>query len=94
MPVVDEPRAHGVAQDVLDRPLVVLVVADHPAREARSEDVSVPAVAGVEALRVDAVQVLHAGREPLRRRLDDQVVVGAHEAERVALPPVARDDER
>ena len=72
----------------------MLVVADHPAGEAVAEDVAVPPMATVEALRIDAVQILHPVREPLDGRLDDEVVVRAHQAERVALPAVAADDER
>jgi hypothetical protein len=71
----------------------MVVVADHPAGESRSEDVAVPAVAAVEALGIDAVQVLHPGRHLLRRRLDDQVVVRVHQAEGMAFPPVPADDE-
>jgi hypothetical protein len=72
----------------------VVVVADHPAGEALAEDVAVPSMARVEALCVDAVQVLHPGRELLDGRLDDEVVVRAHEAERMALPAVAPDHQR
>lgn len=72
----------------------MLVVADDPRREARSEDVPVAVVPPVEALSVLAVEVLHAVGEPLDRRLDDQVVVRAHEAEGVAVPEVALDCDR
>jgi hypothetical protein len=71
----------------------VLVVADHPGREAPSEDVSMAAVTHVEPLRVDAVQILHARRQALDRRLDDKVVMRAHEAVRMAMPAVASGDQ-
>jgi hypothetical protein len=48
-------------------------------------------VSEVERLRVVAVQELHSGRELLPPRLDDEVVVVAHEAERVAAPVVLHD---
>jgi hypothetical protein len=72
----------------------VLVVADHPAGESLAEDVTVPLMTCVEALCIDAVQVLHSGRELLDGRLHDEVVMRAHEAERMAFPPVAANDER
>jgi hypothetical protein len=50
-------------------------------------------VLGVEGLGVAAVQDLHPGREPRPCRLDDQVVVVAHQAEGVHLPAKALDDE-
>jgi hypothetical protein len=72
----------------------VVVVPDHPGGEAGSEHVPVPAVATIEALSVGPVQVLHSLREAFRRRLEHEVVVRAHEAEGVALPLVALDDQR
>src|SRR5262249_6447405 len=45
----------------------------------------------VERLRVVAVQKLHAVGQLLASRFDDEVVVVAHEAERVAAPLVLRD---
>jgi len=50
------------------------------------------AVAGVEALRVASVQVAHAVREIGLGRLDDQVIVVAHQAADVHEPPVAPRD--
>jgi hypothetical protein len=72
----------------------VVVVAHNPGGETGSEDVSVAAVAAVETLRVDAVEVLHARREAVGRRLKHEVVVRAHEAERVTVPLVAPNHER
>jgi hypothetical protein len=51
----------------------------------------------VEALRICAGEKMHAGRQPLAGRLNDQVVVGAHHAAGVEAPaePVGRElDER
>jgi hypothetical protein len=92
-PILDEARANRVRQHVLDRALVVLVVPDHPRSEAGSEDVAVAIVTAIETLGVHAVQVQHPRREALGHRLDDEVVVRAHQAEGVALPVVALDDE-
>src|SRR4051812_28655162 len=93
-PVLDEAGSDGVREHVLERALVVLLVADHPRREAGAEDVAVATMPAIEALRVFTVQVLHPCGQPLDRRLDDQVVVRAHQAEGVAIPEVAPDDER
>jgi hypothetical protein len=71
----------------------VLVVADHPDREAPSKDVAMAAVTHVEALGVDAVQILHARRQALDRRLDHEVIVRAHQTVRVAMPAVASGDQ-
>jgi hypothetical protein len=71
----------------------VVVVPDHPRGEAGSEDVAVAIVATIEPLGVRSVEVLHPRREALGRRLDDEVVMRAHQAEGVALPAVALDDE-
>jgi hypothetical protein len=56
--------------------------------------VSAAVVAQVEALGVDPVQDVHASGEVRPGRLDDQVVVRIHEAERVAAPGIALDDVR
>jgi hypothetical protein len=71
----------------------VVVVADDPGGEPRSEHMAVAVMAPVEALGVDAVQVLHPRGQSLGGRLEDEVVVRAHQAERMAIPPVAPDDE-
>ena len=57
--------------------------------EAVAEEVPRPAVALVELLGVGPVQDLHAGRQRLEVGLDDQVVVVAHQAERVEVPAEA-----
>jgi hypothetical protein len=46
----------------------------------------------VEGLRVVPVEALEAGRELLHGRLDDEVVVVRHQAERMELPVVPPDD--
>jgi tRNA nucleotidyltransferase/poly(A) polymerase len=51
-------------------------------------------VAKVEALGVDAVQHVHACGQVCLGRLDDEVVVRAHQAEGVAAPRIALDDVR
>jgi len=64
----------------------VVLVFDDPGREAVGEQVSETAVAFVELLRVAAVQQLEPAREPLPRRVEDEVVVRRHEAEGVDRP--------
>jgi hypothetical protein len=59
---------------------------DEPGREARLVQVSLPSVPAVEPLSVEPVQAVHTGREPLARRLHDQVIVRSHEAPRVKSP--------
>jgi hypothetical protein len=71
----------------------VVVVADHRAAEAVAEEVPHPSVALVELLGVRAVQDLHAGRQRLEVGLDDQVVVIAHQAERVEVPAEPAHDD-
>jgi hypothetical protein len=64
----------------------MLLAEDDPARKAGAEQVAPPGVTGVERLRVAAIQALDASREPLARRLDDEVIVGRHQAEPEAAP--------
>jgi hypothetical protein len=52
---------------------------------------SPPAVLCVEALGVGAVQTAHAGRQLLTGRLDDRVVVVAHQADCVKPPAILLD---
>jgi hypothetical protein len=65
---------------------------DHARREALLVQVSLAAVATIEALGIHAVQPVHAGRETLARCLDEEVVVGAHETPRVQPPAEHLDD--
>jgi hypothetical protein len=60
--------------------------------ETALEHVPAAAMALVEELRIAAVQTLHARGEVLGRRLDDEVVVRAHEAIRVNDPVVVARD--
>jgi hypothetical protein len=64
----------------------VALVPDHPRMEAALEQVTPPAVALVEELRVAAVEPLHASRQVLDGRLDEQVIVRVHKAVGVYLP--------
>jgi hypothetical protein len=77
-----------VVDDVLDRVVVLLLGLDHPRPEALAEDVVLAAVACVEGFRVLPVEVAHPVREVGGRRLDEQVVVVAHEAPDVEAPAV------
>jgi hypothetical protein len=45
-----------------------------------------PVCTAVEALRVEEVQPMHAARQPLERRLDDEVEVVVHQAPGVNDP--------
>ena len=79
----------GVADDVLERVLVLLLGLDHPRPEAPAEDMVLATVALVEGAGVTAVEVAHAVREVRDRRLDEQVVVVSHQAAHVQPPAVA-----
>jgi hypothetical protein len=82
-----------VVDDVLDRVVVLLLGLDHPRPEALAEDVVLGAVPCVEGFGVLAVEVAHPVREVGGGRLDEQVVVVAHEApdvEAPAVPPLHR----
>jgi len=60
-------------------------------REAVGEEVAERKVASVERLGVAAVQTLDATGELDRRRLEDDVIVRGHEAERMNDPAAAVD---
>jgi hypothetical protein len=82
-----------VVDDVLDRVGVLLLGLDHRRPEPLAKDVVLAAVACVEGFRVLAVEVAHPLGEVGSRRLDEQVVVVAHEApdvEAPAVPPLHR----
>jgi hypothetical protein len=70
---------------------VVVVVDHHACGEPVAEKVSLAVVAFVEAGGVAAVQEVHAVGELLPRRLDEEVVVRAHEAEGDDVPGEALD---
>jgi hypothetical protein len=73
----------------------VLLAVDHPGGEPVAEQVpGAGGVAPVVRLRVDAVQVVQATGELELGRVDDQVVVRAHEAVAVDSPAMAADGDR
>ena len=61
--------------------------------EAVAKQVARPAVTLVELLGVGPVQDLHASRQRFELGLDDQVIVVAHQAERVEVPGEAAHDD-
>ncbi len=67
----------------------MLVGVNHPGREPVTKQVPLPLITSVERLRVPPVQAVETRRQPHSRRFDDQVVMRAHEAERVDAPPEA-----
>jgi hypothetical protein len=69
----------------------VVLVADHERCEAVREQPAAAPVPPVEARAIDAVQEVHARREPLEGRFDHQVVVRPHQAVDVADPAEADD---
>lgn len=89
--MVDDPCADGVVQDVVDGVAEVALGVDDPRREACAEEVAGALVPQVEAERVRAVEPLDAGGELRLRRVEDEMDVVVHEAEGVAVPPVAVD---
>jgi hypothetical protein len=89
--VVAEAGGRWVGEDVRDGVLVVLVRVEHAGVEAGAEEVAEALVAAVETLGVRAVQELHAGGEVGAGGIDDEVVMGVHEAIGVAAPAVALD---
>ena len=73
----------------------MLLAVDDPGGEPVAEQVAgAGSVPPVVRLRVDAVQVVQATRELELRRIDDQVVVGTHEAVAVDSPAMAADGHR
>jgi hypothetical protein len=78
---------------VLARRGEVLLVPHDPRPKPALEDVAAAPVPFVEELRVAAVEAVHAGGELGRGRLDDEVVVGAHQAVGLDAPvELARAD--
>ena len=88
---LDESGADGVKEDVPTDVARMLLAVDDTGREPCSEEVPFALAATVHALGVDAVEALHAGREPLLPGRDDEVVVRRHQAPGVHLPLVAAD---
>jgi hypothetical protein len=89
-----EACADRILEHVLARVGEVGLVLDDARAETGAEEVAATAVAEVEALCVTAAQVLHASGEARLSRLDDEVVVVAHQAEDVDRPVVALDGDR
>jgi hypothetical protein len=79
-------------EDVVADGREVVLVLDYARDEAVAPQVARASVLPVEALREDAVQALHALREQLAARLQDEVVVVTHQAEDVHLPSEAPND--
>jgi hypothetical protein len=86
-----EAGADGIIEDVLARRGEVVVAFDDPRRVAVSEEVACSSVAPVESESVDPVQPLHSRPQSLDGGLEDQVVVGRHQAEGVDDPVEAVD---
>jgi hypothetical protein len=86
-----EPGADRILEDVGDRCVEVILVVDDPGRVAVAEQMSLALVPSVEALRVDAVEAVDAAGHQLNGRLEQQVVVRAHEAVSDAAPAEAAD---
>lgn len=80
-----EARRHGVALDVAAQRQQVGVAIDRDRLVAALEQVADQAVALVEALRVDAVEVPHQARQVALARVQHEVVVVAHQAVRQHL---------
>jgi hypothetical protein len=80
LPALDEAGADGVVEDVVDRSLEMILVADDPGREALAEQGSSALVAGVVLAREVAVQPVERCREHLVRPLDGHVIVRPHQA--------------
>jgi hypothetical protein len=85
-----EAGLHRVVEHVLDRVLEVSVVPDHPRSEPLLEEVALPSVALVEALRVDADEPVHRAGDVGELPFDDHVVVRAEQAPGVQPDAEAR----
>jgi hypothetical protein len=78
-----QPRPHRVRDDVAADGVKLVLVLDLPAPEALAEEVTPADVASVETLGIAAVQLLEACGQLREGRLQHEVVVVRHEAERV-----------
>ena len=88
----DEAGGDGVLKDELERRLELLVRFDALGGEPLAENVVAATVDGVEGARILAVQVTHSFGEVCVPRLDDQVVVVAHQGAGMDTPAVSVDD--
>jgi hypothetical protein len=86
-----EARADRVREDVFAGGGEVVVAFDDPGGVAISEQVAGALVPLVEAESMDAVQALHPEPQLRDGRVDDEVVVRRHQAERVDGPVEAGD---
>jgi hypothetical protein len=75
-----------VLQDVATRFLQIPVAFDEIRLKALLEDVPTTAMTCIEALGIAAVQPMHPSRQLVLTGLDEQVIVGRHQAIRVTLP--------
>ncbi|HEY7207603.1 MAG TPA: hypothetical protein VH416_05130 [Gaiellaceae bacterium] len=89
--VLAEPGAPCVVQEVGGGVAEVLLVANHPCREAIAPEMATAAVSLVEPLGMDAAQPLHPAGELLLRRLEQQMDVIPHQRVCMAAPVVADD---
>jgi hypothetical protein len=87
----DKACADGVLAHVLEGRGQASVAVDDAGVEATAEEVAGAFVPAVEALCMNAAQVLDARREVPPRRLDDEVVVVAQQAEGEDAPMVPVD---
>ena len=90
--IAAEAGLERVARDIANRRPEVVVVPNFAGAKARTEDMAVTFQQLVVALRVDAIQELHAEREVGLRCVHDEVVVGSHQDVRPADPLETPDD--
>jgi hypothetical protein len=86
--VTAQSGANGVLDHVAADCGKLVLVFDRAAPEPLAEEMTPAPVAPVEALRVASVQSLKAGGQLRHGRLDDEVVMICHQAERVHAPVV------
>jgi hypothetical protein len=86
-----EPGADRILEDVTDRCVEVIFVLDDPCRVAVTEQVTLAFVAAVEALSVNPVEPMDAPGHHLDGRLEEKVIMRAHQAVRDAAPAESRD---
>jgi hypothetical protein len=85
----DEPGAHRVRQHVLDRVVEMVLIVDHPGREALREERAAAAPAGVRLAGIVAVEPVEGAGKRFRRPGDDRVVVRPQRAVGVERQPRA-----
>jgi hypothetical protein len=93
-PIADaapEPGAHRVFEHIAAGGVQVLLAFDYPRAEPVREEVPEAHVLRVEGLGVPAQQAVHPARELRLRRVQDEVEVRRHQAQRVHAPAEALD---